>query len=43
MSDNKEEECKHEETVVINYDPMWHDGQVVCKKCKKYIREFDGG
>ena len=38
-------ECKKEEQkpIVINHDMMWHDGDVVCDKCKCYIRSFDAG
>jgi hypothetical protein len=37
--------CKHdfEDQVVINFDRMWGDGDVVCKKCGKFIRTFDSG
>lgn len=31
------------EVKVINYDMMWHDGDIVCVKCGQYIRMFDAG
>ena len=37
------DKCKHEETVIRNYDPTWHDGNIHCKKCGKFIRFYDGG
>ena len=38
-------ECKKEDQkpIVINYDPMWRDGEVVCDKCKSLIRDYDAG
>lgn len=39
----KQKTCKHKNTVVINYSPIWHDGDVVCEDCGKYIRSFDAG
>lgn len=35
--------CKHENKEVINYSPIWHDGDVVCSDCGKYIRSYDAG
>lgn len=32
--------CNHE---VRNYDLMWHDGDVHCKKCGAYVRTYDAG
>lgn len=32
--------CKE---ILINYDLIWKDGDVVCEKCGKYIRSFDAG
>lgn len=29
--------------VVKNYNMMWHDGEVWCKKCDVYVREYDAG
>lgn len=28
---------------VRNYNMMWHDGDVICKKCETYIRSWDAG
>lgn len=32
-----------EKRIVINYSPIWHDGEVVCSKCGQFIRFFDAG
>jgi hypothetical protein len=42
------EKCPHCEieplvTKVINYNMMWHDGDVVCETCNGYIRMYDAG
>lgn len=37
------DECPHHETVLIDFDRMWGDGEVVCKNCRKHIRWFDSG
>ena len=29
--------------VVINHSLMWHDGDVVCERCRCFIRSFDAG
>lgn len=34
--------CIHEPTLV-NYDPIWHDGDVICRHCGGWIRSFDAG
>lgn len=39
----KQKTCKHKNQVVINHDMMWHDGDVVCADCGKYIRSYDAG
>ncbi len=28
---------------VANYDPMWHDGDVMCTKCQTRVRGYDAG
>src|SRR5260370_26781538 len=28
---------------VKNHDMMWHDGEVWCRKCNVYVREYDAG
>lgn len=35
--------CACGKTEIRNYDAMWHDGQVHCKDCGTYIREYDAG
>lgn len=35
--------CRIPEPIVINYSLMWRDGDVVCQKCKNYIKNFDAG
>lgn len=39
----KQKTCKHKNQTVINHSLMWHDGDVVCVDCGKYIRAFDAG
>lgn len=29
--------------VLINYEPMWHEGDIVCKLCGSKVRKFDAG
>lgn len=36
-------ECGSTETVLENYDMMWHDGDIVCAKCDCYVRGWDAG
>lgn len=36
-------ECQSENTACENYDPMWHDGDVICQDCRTYVRGFDAG
>jgi acetamidase/formamidase len=31
------------EVNVADYDPMWHDGKVVCAGCGGFIRSYDAG
>ena len=28
---------------VREYDMMWHDGDVYCRKCGSYVRMYDAG
>jgi hypothetical protein len=35
--------CASCESVVVNYDSTWRDGDVVCSKCRTYIRMYDAG
>lgn len=39
----KVKNCKHENRVVKNYDPVWRDGDVHCEDCGVYIRMYDAG
>ena len=36
-------ECGSDDSTVVDYDPMWHDGDVVCNRCNTYIRAWDAG
>lgn len=36
-------ECKGTNTEVLNYDMMWHEGDIVCTKCRCYVRGYDAG
>ena len=35
--------CGSGKVEVRNHDLIWHDGQVHCKICGTYIREYDAG
>ena len=39
----KQEICAHHNTIVFNYDAIWHDGDIVCTDCGKYVRSYDAG
>lgn len=36
-------ECKHERQEVRNYSAIWHDGDIHCVDCGKFIRYYDAG
>jgi hypothetical protein len=36
-------ECGSREFEMRNYSMMWHDGDIHCAKCGKFIRRFDAG
>jgi hypothetical protein len=36
-------ECGSTEFVIRNYSMMWHDGDIHCAQCGKFIRSFDAG
>jgi hypothetical protein len=40
---NKQKICEHKNQTVTNYNPMWKDGDVICKDCGKFIRTWDAG
>lgn len=35
--------CGGKNFEVINYDMMWHDGDVYCVDCGAYVRMYDAG
>jgi len=35
--------CDDQKLILINYDMMWHDGDIVCESCGGYIRSYDAG
>lgn len=35
--------CGSCKTEVVNYDPLWRDGDVVCSECKEHIRFYNAG
>lgn len=35
--------CGSEKYEVRNHDPKWGDGEIHCKKCGTYFRDFDSG
>lgn len=37
------EECPHTHTHTENYDPMWHDWDIVCDDCRKVVDTGDAG
>lgn len=39
----RQETCQHKNQVLENYDPIWHDGDIVCADCGKHIRSYDAG
>lgn len=36
-------QCGSEDTRVENHSMMWHDGDIVCNDCGRYVRMFDAG
>ena len=36
-------ECGSTEFEMRNYSMMWHEGDIHCARCGKYIRAFDAG
>lgn len=36
-------QCGSTEFEMRNYSQIWHDGDIHCKKCGKFIRTFDAG
>ncbi len=30
-------------TVIVNYDVMWHEGQIICQICNGFVGFFDAG
>lgn len=28
---------------LFNYDPIWRDGDVICRRCKWRVRRYDAG
>jgi len=36
-------ECGSTEFEMRNYSMMWHEGDIHCAKCGKFIRRFDAG
>ena len=35
--------CNSTTTTLINYDPLWRDGDIVCASCAAHVRNFDAG
>jgi transcription initiation factor TFIIIB Brf1 subunit/transcription initiation factor TFIIB len=35
--------CGSKEFEMRNYSMMWHEGDIHCVKCGKFIRTFDAG
>lgn len=36
-------QCGSTNTSVYNHSLMWHDGDVVCDDCGRYVRMYDAG
>lgn len=36
-------QCGGTEFELRNYSMMWHDGDIHCAKCGKFIRSYDAG
>lgn len=36
-------DCGHDKTILVNYDPLWRDGDIVCAMCNKHVRNYDAG
>lgn len=35
--------CKEPKAELRDYSEMWHDGEVWCSECNKFIRDWDAG
>lgn len=38
--EEKKNNCKWH---LVDYDPMWMNGEVYCETCGLYVRDFDAG
>jgi uncharacterized Zn finger protein (UPF0148 family) len=43
MTNTKCPECGATEFEMRNYEMMWHEGNIHCAQCGKFIRRFDAG
>ncbi len=35
--------CDKPSPVMYNYEMMWHEGDICCGQCDKFIRYYDAG
>jgi hypothetical protein len=43
VANTKCPECGSEQFELRNYSMIWHDGDIHCARCGKFIRCFDAG
>jgi uncharacterized Zn finger protein (UPF0148 family) len=43
LANTKCPDCGSTEFEMRNYEMMWHEGDIHCAQCGKYIRRFDAG
>jgi uncharacterized Zn finger protein (UPF0148 family) len=43
MANTKCPDCGSTEFEMRNYEMMWHEGDIHCAQCGKFIRRFDAG
>jgi transcription initiation factor TFIIIB Brf1 subunit/transcription initiation factor TFIIB len=43
VANTKCPECGSTEFEMRNYEMMWHEGDIHCAQCGRFIRRFDAG
>jgi ribosomal protein S27AE len=43
LNNTKCPDCGNDQFEMRNYSLMWHDGDIHCARCGKFIRSFDAG
>jgi hypothetical protein len=36
-------ECEDRRPIMVNYDMMWHEADIICANCDGFIRYWDAG